>query len=105
MKKLLLLDPRPDGLFCYNDTIALGAIQAIIEAGLDIPRDIAIVACGNAPFNNLLRVPLSSIDQDTDGLGERASSLALDLIKRKTPSRPKTVLLNTKLIIRASTER
>lgn len=105
MKKLLLLNPRPDGVFCYNDTIALGAMQAIIEAGLDIPGDIALMGCGNFLFDNLLRVPLTSIDQDAGGLGEHASKLALDVIKRKKPSAPKTVLLDAKLIIRGSTRR
>jgi LacI family transcriptional regulator len=104
MKKLLLLNPRPDGLFCYNDTIALGAMQAVLEAGLKIPGDIAIIGCGNAHFDNLLQVPLTSIDQDAEGLGDKASRLALALIHRKNPGAPKTVLLKIKLVIRGSTQ-
>ncbi len=103
MKKLLLPNPRPDGLFCYNGTIALGAMQAR-EAGLKIPGDIAIIGCGNAHIDNLLQVPLTSIDQDAEGLGDKASRLALDLIHRKNPGAPKTVLLKIKLVIRGSTQ-
>ncbi len=105
MKKLLLLNPKPDGVFCCNDPIALGAIQAILEAGLNIPGDIAIVGCGNAHYDNLLRVPLTSIDQNTDGLGENAARLALNIIKRKSPGAPTSVLLNARLVVRSSTQR
>jgi LacI family transcriptional regulator len=104
MKKLLLLNPRPDGLFCYNDTVALGAMQAVLEAGLKIPGDIAIIGCGNAHFDNLLQVPLTSIDQDAEGLGDKASRLALALIHRKNLC-AKTVPLKIKLVIRGSTQR
>src|SRR5450432_2960808 len=47
MKQLLQLTPRPDGVFCCNDPLAMGAMRAILEAGLDIPKDIAVVGCGN----------------------------------------------------------
>ena len=45
MKKLLGLDPRPDGVFCYNDPIAIGVIDAILDAGLRVPQDIAVIGC------------------------------------------------------------
>jgi LacI family transcriptional regulator len=38
MKKLLALTPRPDGVFCYNDPIAIGVIDAILESGLRVPE-------------------------------------------------------------------
>ena len=105
MKKLLELKPRTDGVFCCNDPIAMGAIRAIFEAGLRIPGDIAVIGCGNAHHNDLLRVPLSSVDQNTDALGENAAKLVLSIIKRKNGADPKTVLVDSKLVIRASTQR
>lgn len=104
MKRLLALNPRPDGVFCYNDPTALGAMKAIIEAGLDIPNDIALVGCGNVTYADLLRIPLTSIDQQSDAIGERAAKLALSLLDQH-PSRPKQILLEPKLIERASTRR
>lgn len=68
MKRLLALNPRPDGVFCCNDPIAMGAMKAILDAGLRIPQDVAIVGCGNVHYDDLLLVPLTSIDQDTNGL-------------------------------------
>ena len=42
MLQLLKLNPPPDGVFCYNDPVAAGAIKAVLEAGLKVPEQIAI---------------------------------------------------------------
>jgi LacI family transcriptional regulator len=103
MKTLLKLNPRPDGVFCYNDPTAMGAMSAVLEQGLRIPDDIAIIGCGNVHYAPVLRVPLSSIDQNSDGMGAHAASLALDLVEGKNDARrPTTVLLQPRLIARAS---
>jgi LacI family transcriptional regulator len=104
MKQLLKLRPRPDGVFCCNDPIAMGAMRAILEAGLQIPRDVAVVGCGNVHYDDLLRVPLTSIDQDSYGLGTGAAKLALAIIKSKSQAR-KALLMQTRLVVRASSQR
>lgn len=101
MRKLLQTKPRPDAVFCYNDLTAIGGIHAVLEAGLSIPRDVAFVGCGNVRYSDYLRVPLSSIDQSTARLGEQAGKLALDLIG-KSVAAPRHVLVEPKLVIRAS---
>jgi LacI family transcriptional regulator len=105
IKQLLQLKPRPDGVFCCNDPIAMGALRAILDAGLQIPKDIAVVGCGNVHYDDLLKVPLTSIDQDSNGLGTSAAKLALSIIKQKSKSTPKNVLLESKLVVRASSQR
>jgi LacI family transcriptional regulator len=105
MKKLLAVDPRPDGVFCYNDPTALGAMRAIVGAGLAIPGDIAVVGCGNVVYASFLMVPLSSIDQDNAAMGMRAGELALALLASKARPRPQTILMEPKLVARASTAR
>ena len=105
MKKLLALRPQPDGVFCYNDPTALGAMRAILEAGILIPRDIAVVGCGNVHYSDFLRVPLSSVDQDSEAIGDRAAKLALSLVEAEGPMRTKTVLLEPKLVQRQSSSR
>jgi LacI family transcriptional regulator len=106
MKQLLELDPRPDGVFCYNDPAAMGALKAILESGLRVPEDVALIGCGNVHYDALLRVPLSSIDQDSAGIGERAAKLALSVVEAKgPPARPRTVLLTPRLVARESTLR
>jgi LacI family transcriptional regulator len=97
--------PLPDAIFCYNDFVAVGAMQAILEVGLRIPADIALIGCGNFHFANYLRVPLSSIDQQSAAIGMRAARLAIDLVHSNRATRPKTILLDPRLIRRDSTRR
>lgn len=102
MKHLLTLKPHPDGVFCYNDPMAIGAIHTILDAGLRVPEDIAVIGCGNLHYDPLLRVPLSSIDQQTRQMGERAAKLTLALLASKTPPKPKTIILQPSLVVRES---
>ncbi len=103
--KLQAADPIPDGIFCYNDPVALGAMRAILERGLRIPEDIAIVGCGNVSYAGALRVPLSSVDQNSEAIGERAAKLALSLIGADRPQRPQSVVVPPKLVVRDSSLR
>ena len=104
MTQLLNQVPRPDAVFCYNDPTAMGAIRAILASGLRVPEDVAVIGCGNIHCADLLHVPLSSIDQDSTGIGEHAGMLALSLVEAKgTPVRPRSVLLQPKVVARAST--
>jgi LacI family transcriptional regulator len=104
MARLLERKPRPDGVFCYNDPVAAGAIQAILEGGLRIPHDVAVVGCGNARWAPLLRVPLSSVDQDAAGIGQRAAKVAVKLTKG-SPRKRQTVLFPVTLVERESSAR
>jgi len=103
--KFLQLQPRPDGIFCYNDAIAYGAIAAALDAGLRVPEDIAIVGCGNLLYNKFLKIPLTSVDQQTAAIGQKAGKLALQLIEAGEPIAPQLVLLEPRLVVRQSTER
>ncbi len=104
-RKLLAFKARPDGIFCFNDPVALGAMRAILGAGLRIPQDIAVVGCGNVLYSDFLRVPLTSVDQDSSAIGKRAAALALSLVGAKGTVRPKTELVVPRLIVRESTLR
>jgi len=103
MEKLLLLDPRPDAVFCYNDPAAIGAMNAILAAGLRIPEDIAVIGCGNIRYSESLRVPLSSVDIPRRTLGARAGEVALEMTEGKRPLRAKRILVTPKLVVREST--
>jgi LacI family transcriptional regulator len=104
-KELLALAARPDGIFCHNDPIAMGAMNAILDAGLHIPEDICIIGAGNVRYANALRVPLSSVDQDSGLLGARAAELALSLVQSKTTPRPKQIIIPPRLVVRQSSAR
>ena len=103
MQGLLKLKSRPDGVFCFSDPIATGAMQAILEHGLRIPQDVALVGCGDVLYASALRVPLSSVNQDSETMGERAAKLVLDLVNGDDNAAPREERLRPELVIRAST--
>ena len=105
MNALLAAKRAPDGVFCYNDPTAMGAMQAAIEKGIRIPRDLAFIGSGNVRYAKFLRVPLSTIDQQSEEIGDRAAALALKLIESKTHLKPATVLLTPRLVARESSAR
>jgi LacI family transcriptional regulator len=105
MEDLLKLRSRPDAVFCYNDPAAIGAINAILAAGLRIPQDIAVIGAGNIRYAESLRVPLSSIDVSSTALGEQAGNLALELIAKPPRMRPKSIIIKPRLIVRESAAR
>lgn len=104
-KILLQTEPRPDGIFCFNDPVAMGAMRAILEAKLRIPRDVALVGCGNVQYSGLLRVPLTTVDQDSTAIGKYAAEYALALVGAKKTSLPQDHLITPKLVVRASSMR
>jgi LacI family transcriptional regulator len=104
-KLLLGLKPRPDGVYAYNDPMAIGAIEAILDAGLRVPEDVAVIGSGNLYYDTKLLIPLSSIDQQTEQIGERAARLTLSLLESKNHPRNKTVIIPPQIVIRASTDR
>jgi LacI family transcriptional regulator len=104
-KKLLANKVRPDGIFCFNDPVALGTMRAILDSGLGIPEDVAVVGCGNLSYSDFLRVPLTSVDQGSKLIGKRAAVLALSLAHNKAPVRPKSELVPPQIVVRASSRR
>jgi len=102
---LLGQNPRPDGIFCYNDLAAYGAISAVLDAGLRVPEDVSVIGCGNLLYNKFLRVPLTSVDQQSAAIGQRAAKLALQLLEGGQPVVPKPIYLEPRLVARASTHK
>jgi LacI family transcriptional regulator len=102
MDTLLASPKTPDAVFCYNDLLAVGVIHSARAHRLRVPEDIAVIGCGNLTLSTYLEVPLSSVDQGTSELGERAAKLALSLVENKR-SRTKVALIEPKVIARAST--
>jgi LacI family transcriptional regulator len=101
MRKLLE-GRRPDGVFCYNDPIAIAAIDVALEAGLRIPKDIAFVGCDNLHYGASLRAPLSSIDHHSSKIGVRAAKMLLRIFKDKESRKIRRVVLAPSLVVRHS---
>jgi LacI family transcriptional regulator len=104
MEEILALKPRPDGLFCFNDTVAMGAMERAFEAGLRIPKNMAIVGCGNFHYSSKLQVPLTSVDQKSREIGERAAKMIMALLDKPVSARPRSIILEPELIARESSQ-
>ena len=103
MKALLKLKPRPDGVFCFSDPIANGAMQAVLEHGLRIPEDVAIIGCGNVLYASALRVPLSSVNQESENMGEHAAQLVLEMVGPEAKQEAREIRMRPTLVARTST--
>jgi LacI family transcriptional regulator len=102
MQQLLAVDPRPDAVFCYNDLIAYGALQAALRAGIKVPGDISFIGVSNLPYSEMLRVPLSTVDQDSQAIGDRAAKLLLRRMESNNSFRPTRIFVPARLIVRDS---
>jgi len=103
MTRLLALDPRPDAIFCFNDAIALGAMETALDAGLQVPGDLAVIGCGNFHYDDALRITLSSVDQGTTAMGRKLAKLVLKVIESKGTLKPTRTVTKPTLVVRAST--
>ena len=105
MQQLLALRVRPDGVCCFNDPVAIGAMRAILDAGLSIPADIAVIGVANMHYSDFLKVPLSTIDQGTTTMGRHAATVLLGCMTSKKPPAPREIIVPLRLIVRASSQR
>jgi LacI family transcriptional regulator len=105
MRRLLSLKPRPDGVFCFNDPLAMGAMNYALDHGIRIPEDLAIIGCGNLHYDDALRVPLSSINQHSHRIGQEAARITLGILNSKIAPKPEIVILHPELAVRRSTQR
>jgi DNA-binding LacI/PurR family transcriptional regulator len=97
----LLLERGVDAVFAGTDLMAVGAEQAIVEAGLRIPDDIALVGFDDLPHAVQSTPKLTTIHHPIHEKGARAAKMLLDLIEGKIDS-PQHLLLPTELMIRES---
>jgi LacI family transcriptional regulator, galactose operon repressor len=74
---LLALEERPTAIFSANDVMALGAINAIQDAGLNVPDDIAIVGYDNREFTGIIRPRITTVSMPVYEMGRTAAELFL----------------------------
>lgn len=103
MNSLLQLpeNERPSAIVAVNDPVAIGAMDAIREAGLKVPDDFAIVGFSDDIRAKLMASPLTTVHQPAYELGKKAASKLIKTIEDNTEP-IESVQLITKLIIRKS---
>lgn len=99
--KLLALEDRPSAIFSSDDYMAIAAMQRIKDAGLSVPKDIAVIGFDNIELSDHVQPALTTIQQPLQELGIKSMELLLDLIngRQKTPVHQ---FLDVKLIKRQS---
>lgn len=77
LRALLALRPRPTGIFCGNDVLAMGCLFEAQALGIDVPGELSIVGCDNLPISSQLTPSLTTIHLPTHELGQHAAGLLL----------------------------
>ena len=95
---------RPSALFCANDLLALGVLQALAGHGLRVPRDVSIVGYDDIDYAAAATVPLSSVRQPRELIGRTATELLLDEMREGSSHQHRRVTFKPELAIRASSE-
>ncbi len=101
MREMLRRRRRFTALFAGNDTIALGAMAALREAGLSVPRDVAVVGFDDLPMASYCQPTLTTVDTKPIVQGEQAALAAFELLEGRRVGTRKYDL-SPKLIIRES---
>jgi len=104
MSELLESGVDVDGVFCFNDTLALGAMHALLRRGIRIPDDIAIIGFDNIEDAAYSMPPLTSVEPGRDQIAETAVELLAGQIMAKGGRQEhRQVVADFEIVVREST--
>jgi LacI family transcriptional regulator len=78
---VLLRRDRPDAVICYNDMIAIGFLGAAKSLGITVPADLSVVGIDNIPYGRFTSPPLTTVDIQSEFLGEEGMRLLIRAIE------------------------
>ena len=102
MKKLLRARPRCTAVFTANDTMAFGALQAITESGLSVPKDIAVIGFDDLEFSSLTNPPLTTVHQPRYEMGKEAVRIVTSLLQQEASEKGVKRCYRPEIVIRRS---
>jgi LacI family transcriptional regulator len=105
MRRLLTAGPRPTGVFCGNDLMAIGALKQSVTAGMRLPADLSVVGCDDIELARYVTPELTTIAIPARELGARAARLLVQIIEQSTRRVSAARLLPVRLVLRGSTGR
>ena len=97
---IVLRRDRPDALVCYNDMVAIGFLGAAKALGVPIPGDMSVVGIDNIPFGRFTSPALTTVDIQSEHLGEEGMRMLLRLIAGQ--QQPGHVKVEPRLVMRDS---
>ncbi|GAB7022428.1 LacI family DNA-binding transcriptional regulator [Salidesulfovibrio brasiliensis] len=98
----LAMDELPDAILAINDPVAVGAFSRFREAGVRIPEDVALVGFSDTPAAALIEPALTTVYQPAFEMGRTAATLLLEQFVTEGRFTPRTVTLDTELLVRGS---
>jgi LacI family transcriptional regulator len=104
-KLLLNLNDPPTAIFATSDFITLGVLEALVEEGLSIPKDISLVAFDDIDFAPFLICPLTTVAQPKEVMGEIAVKLLAEQLRPGAKKEPRRIVLKPRLVVRQSVRR
>jgi LacI family transcriptional regulator len=102
-RELLIARPELTALFCFNDLVAVGALQACVDLGRAVPDDLAILGFDDIPLAALVTPPLSTCHVSRHDLGAQAMHLLLNRISGRLDEECKEIVLRPEIVVRDST--
>ena len=81
MKDIIGSEEKINGVICATDLIAFGAIKALKEAGLKIPKDVSVVGCGNSWADTIIEPGLTTVQFYYEKSGEAAVNILMEMIE------------------------
>lgn len=104
-ERILDMKKRPDGIFAVNDTSAVAIICRLKEMGIRVPEDVAVIGFNDEYISRVVDPSLTTVHYPGEEMGEVAASTLIELLDNDKPVKPKTIVLEHKLIIRKSSVR
>jgi DNA-binding LacI/PurR family transcriptional regulator len=102
MRMLLESGARPDAVFCFNDTLALGALRTLAQAGLRVPEDVAVAGFDDIEDGRFSSPTLSTVAPDKAEIARLAVELLAGRIHHDADSPPRVVYAGHRLVLRES---
>ena len=102
MRRLLELDERPTAVFTVNNLVALGAIEAVRAAELEVPDDVALVCFDDIEYASRLYPFLTVMEQPAETFGTLGTQLLVERIEGRAPDRTRVVVLPAEFVVRRS---
>jgi LacI family transcriptional regulator len=91
-----------DAVFCGNDLLAIGAMEAVRKSGRTVPGDIAVVGFDDIELASLVTPQITTVRQSQEQVASSACNLLFDRISGKEQGKPKEILIEPELIVRES---
>ncbi|HLP18046.1 MAG TPA: LacI family DNA-binding transcriptional regulator [Bacteroidota bacterium] len=96
------LPALPSAVYCYNDLVAIGLIDALLEKNIQVPETVSVIGFDNIEFSAYNKIPLTTIQMPAYEIGEAAATLLIKQLASPSVQLNEKIVLGHKLIVRNS---